>query len=899
MDDNATAVKSPTSACTKFEAPTYVSGLVERARLIELLRSGRSRRLTLIHAPAGFGKTTLAAQWQRTLRREGAPVAWLSLDRDDDDPSWFLVRLIEAVHRAAPALAPDTYGLAEESDEARRYLLSELVNRISRSQVDLTVVLDDWHLVDGTDAAAIMEYLLEFGPATLHFVVTSRTFTLPVGRLKVANQVTEIGTELLRFNHEESHLLLRELNSLPLSSADVERLWLTTDGWAAALQLATLSLRNSRQPGMLVRRFSGGDRSIGDYLAENVFDALPPETLDFLLTTSICDRLCGDLASALSGQSCGQSILEDLERRDLFLTPLDSEREWFRYHHLFADYLRKRLERDHHGRAIILHQVASAWFASSGMTSEAVGHALAAGDATRAVDLVEREAMALVENSRMSSLLKLAGQLPPELLPGRPRLQLALAWADCLLQHEHSAEVALDHVHAAADDEDALSVEADVIRACIDGYGDRVADIATRIGPCLAEPEAYRPWAVAVAANAKAFLHLQTFEFDQARDIQRWARRYQARTGPFAAVYGRCLDGLTAWEQLDIAAARRSFEEAGSLARHAIGRRSHAARLAGALLGLLHYERGDLDRAEELLEECHELGAESGVADFMIATYITLARVKALRDDLPGAWAVLDEGELTASHLGLHRLRAAVTDQRVRFHLDDGDHAAASGLLARWGDRADCDETIAVVVGQRLRTAEARVLLASDDGAEAAVTLLSDVYDEVAAAGRPHATVLAGIEQAVALRATGRCDEALRVLAPALVAGERAGLLRAFADGGPVVARLVGELSELARLDRWPDDLAPVSTEYLTRILTAHAPARSAQPGRLPEQPLTAREVDIVRLLDRGLSNKEIARRLGVTVNTVKWYLKGVYTKLGVTRRQESVTEARRRAIIR
>jgi len=900
MDNHATAVKSPTSARTKFQVPTYVGGLVERARLIDVLRSGRSCRLTLIHAPAGFGKTTLAVQWERILRREGAAVAWLSLNRDDDDPSWFLGRLIEALRRAAPALALDPNGLVEENDEARRYVLSELVNGVSGSRTDLTVVLDDWHLID---AAPILSYLLDFGPANLHFVVTSRAFTLPIGRLRVANQVTEIDTDLLRFSQRESDLFLREINSLPLTQGEAERLWQTTDGWAAALQLATLSLRNSEQPGALVERFSGGNRSIGDYLAENVVDALPHETLDFLLTTSICDRLCGDLASALSGQSRGQSILEDLERRGLFLTALDAERGWFRYHRLFADYLRKRLERDHYSRAIILQQVASAWFASSGMTGEAVSHALAIGDASRAVDLVEQEALSLVENSKMATLLKLVGQLPPHLLPERPRLQLALAWANCLLQRERSAEVALDHVRSAALDQHAFGVEADVIKACVDSYGDRIDDIARRIEACLAEPDVYRPWAVAVAANTKAYLHLRSFEFRMARQVQRWAREFQARTGSFAAVYGRCLDGLAAWEQLDVTEAGRLFQDGRELAQHTMGRRCHAARLAGALLGLLHYERGELDRAEELLEESHELGAESGIADFMIATYITLARVKALRGDMPSAWAILDEGDLTAAHLGLPRLRAAITDQRVRFHIDNGNPATAADLVATQPDTSGCDEHLVVIVTQRWRTTHARVLLASGD-TESALALLSDVYEAVASAGRPHATILARVELAAALRTAGNYEEGLRALVPALAASERSGLLRAIVDGGPIVTRMVAELSELIRLNRWPEGLAPVSNDYLTRILTESRQTTGPTPpgeggGRLPEEPLTAREVDIVRLLDRGLSNKEIARQIGVTVNTVKWYLKGVYTKLGVTRRQESVNAARRRGVIR
>ncbi|WP_045875137.1 LuxR C-terminal-related transcriptional regulator [Pseudofrankia sp. DC12] len=900
---------------TKFQAPAYDDGLVSRERLIDVLRAGRGRRLALIHAPAGFGKTTLAVQWQRVLRAEGVAVAWLSLDRDDNDAVWFISHLVEAVRRVDPALAGDLVEVLEgHSDDAQRYVLTELVNHIAEHRRPLAIVLDDWHVIEDRQAAAALEFLVDVGPDNLHLIVTSRTRSPAIGRLRVRNQVTEIDAAQLRFDRRESAAFLVDLNALDLDGEDVQRLWSSTDGWVAALQLATLSLRDSDNPAGWIRGFSGRHHSIGDYLAENVLNTLPPDLLDFLLTTSICDRLCGDLAAAVSGQPQGQARLEELERRDMFLRPLDEDREWFRYHHLFAGYLRRRLERDRPDQIATLQRTASAWFADHGLLGEAVTHALAAGNDAGAADLVERQAMHLVEHSRMASLLALVNKLPRSLLPGRPILQIAIAWANCLLQRPRPAQAALDHVRnalASATDDPSKDIlgEADVVQACIDVYGDRIDRAATLVAPCIAENSPYRPFLVAVSSNIATFVDIYTFAYDTAQARQQWANRYhEAAGGPFAGVYGHCFAGLAAFAQLDLDTAERLYQEAVALAQKAAGRQSHAARLAGALLGRLHYERGDLDSGERLLDECHELGAESGVADFMIATYPTLARIKALRGDIEHAWSLLDEGSEAARQLALPRLSAAVDYERVRLQLALGEIAGAQNVLAhqdetitRGGDGiAMATRHYQLAMRARVRTAQADY-----DGA---LLLLSEIYQESSSVGWRYAETTARIELAVVHSLNGDASAAVRILVPALVAGSRSGLVRTVIDGGPELLKVIGKSRDASRCRRSPAELPDVPSDYLSRLLaTAHSDAeraaipiveRPTERNPIPEEPLNAREVDILRLLDRGLSNKELARNLSLSINTVKWYLKSIYTKLGVARRGESVAEARRRRIL-
>ncbi|OJZ72862.1 LuxR family transcriptional regulator [Mycobacterium paraffinicum] len=899
---------------TRVQAPTYDDGFVPRARLIELLRSGRAKRVALIHAPAGFGKTTLALQWQRVLLAEAVPVAWLSLDRDDNDVVPFLAHLIEAVRRVEPSLAANLSDLLEQhTDHARRYVLTELVNRIAERHGPLAIVLDDWHLIESVDTAAALEFLFDAGPDNLHLIITSRTQTPAVAKLKVRNQVTEVDTAQLRFDADESAAFFGR-NALGLSDDDVRRLWSSTDGWVAALQLATLSLRSCEDPSELVRAFSGRHRAIGDYLAENVLNALPPDLLDVLLTTSICDRLCGELASALSGRPRGQSILEELERRNMFLRPLDDDREWFRYHHLFADHLRRRLECDHPERVVDLHRTASSWFADHGLLGEAVTHAIAAGDAEGAVDLVERHAMPLVEHSRMATLLGLVNKLPKTLLVGRPNLQIAIAWAHCLLHQAPDVRVALDHVRAASPSTtDGFGAgvlgEADVVQACTDVYGDRIDRACGLVAPYIVDNPPYRPFLVAVSANIRTFVDIHTFAYESAQSRQRWANAFhETAGGPFAGVYGRCFAGLAAFAQLDLPTAENRYTEALVLAQNEAGPYSHAARLAGALLGRLHYERGEIDTAEGLLEQCHELGAESGVVDFMIATYSTLARIKVLRGDIDEAICLLDEGHAAAQQLSLPRLSAALDNERVRLHLALGDTGRAQQIIGCRGHDVMSGMDGIAMATRHYQLGMLAQIACAENKFDTAHDLLSLMCDESTAAGWLYGAVVSNIELARVVTLTGDTDASAEILVPALLDGARAGLLRTIVDAGPEILKAIANLRDASRTRRWPPGLAQVPSDYLSRLLaTAYADAkhaaipvvtRDSERAPTPEEPLTPREIEVLRLLDRGMSNKQIARNLGVTINTVKWYLKGIYIKLGATRRGESVSEARRRQLL-
>jgi serine/threonine-protein kinase PknK len=665
---------TPPTPATKYRPPVPSRSLVARSRLTDVLRAGGRRRLILIHAPSGFGKSTLAAQWREELSSEGTAVAWLTIDDDDNNEVWFLAHLLEAVRRVRPALAESLGQVLEDhGDDASRYVLTSLIDEIHEQDDRIAVVIDDWHRVSDSQTGASLGFLLDNGCHHLQIIVTSWSRAgLPLSRLRIRDELVEIDSGPLRFNTDEAASLLNDVGGLQLSSSDIEALTASTDGWAAALQLAALSLRGGDDTTSLVGRLSGASDVIGEFLAENVLDTLDPVLREFLVATSITERTCGGLASVLAGVSNGQAILEEVEQRGLFLQRTDNDPNWFRFHQMFAEFLRRRLERDGPDRAEYLHRTASAWFVENGYLNEAVDHALAAGDANRAVDLVEEDETNLLEQSKMTTLLGLVKKLPPQLVVSRARLQLVIAWAHILLQHSVPAAAALNRFEAALGRADLstamqadLRAEADVLRAVAEVFADRVEHVDDLLAETMSRPETLHPRVPGTAGNAAAFAAIYRFDFDAAHRVLDWAAPYQEMMGPFAIVYGRCFAGMAARYQLDIRSALENFREAFEIGM-GVGPHSHAARLAGSLLGELLYETGDLAEAARLVDESYLLGTDGGGVDYLAARYAIGARIKAAQGDRDSAVDRVAAGATAADHLRLPRLAALMNNERIR-----------------------------------------------------------------------------------------------------------------------------------------------------------------------------------------------------------------------------------------
>ena len=784
------ATPTPPTPSTKYRPPVPTRSLVARDRLIDVLRAGGRRRFVLIHAPSGFGKTTLAAQWREELSCGGVSVGWLTIDEDDNNVVWFLSHLLELIRRFRPALAASlSEAIDERGDDAVRYVLTTLIDEIHEKDDRVAVIIDDWHRVSDPETTAALAFLLEHGCHHLRIIVTSWSRAgLPVSKLRMLDELVEIDSDSLRFDAVEARSLLNDVGGLQLSEGEIEELTTSTDGWAAALQLAALCVRSGGDATSLVSRCSTTEM-IGEFLAENVLDTLQPEMVEFLLATSITERTCGGLASALAQVPRGQAVLEDIEHRGLFLQRIDDDPNWFRYHHMFAEFLRHRLERDHPDRVEPLHSEASAWFAEHGHLNEAVDHALAAGDPARAVDLVEQDETKLLEQSKMTTLLAIVKKLPPQLVVSRPRLQLTIAWANNLLQRGAPTYAALNRFESAVDRADLsdalradLCAEADVVRAVAEIFADHVDTVDDLVAVALSRPDTFHPRVAGVAHNAAAFAALYRFEFDSAHSHFELAAPYHEMLGPLAGLYSRCFGGIAARYQLDIPGALKEFREAYTMGIGA-GAHSYGARVAGALLGELLYETGELAEATRLLDESYQLGSEGGGVDYMAAVYVVGARIKAAQGDRGAAVERLAEGAKAAEQLRLPRLAAAINNERVRLGVELEPPEAARLRAARTFPH---DDGIVVITAELDENSGIRLLSASDsaDDREHACRRAADLAAGIDAERRPLAALTAQLLLAETLMATGRTNDADAMLPDVAAQCEKLGLPRLLVDAG-------------------------------------------------------------------------------------------------------------------
>ncbi|WP_067885527.1 serine/threonine-protein kinase [Nocardia vaccinii] len=827
----------PPTAATKFRPPKPTRQPVSRPRLLDILRAGGRRRLAIIHGPAGFGKSTLAAQWQAELAEHGNAVAWIGIDRDDDNEVWLLAHLVRAIRRVCPDIGAGLeHVLEERSEEAVPYAISTLIDEIHAGGRTVVVVIEDWHRITDTGAQRAMDTLLDNGCHHLRFVITTRERSgLPLSRLRVRDELVEIGTAELRLTQAEIRRILVERNGFELTDAQLERIGQATDGWPAAIALVSLSLRARAQAAdkgeaapavsevdtdQLIGTLSERNEPIGEYLAENVLDTLEPRMLTFLMSLSATERVCGSLAAAVSDDADAEQLLEEACRRELFVRRLDHDPGWFRLQPLFAEQLRTRLERESPGASKVLHRKASRWYAEHQLLRKSVDHALAATDLKLALDLLEGGGMDLIDTSKLATLLGTVSKLPVQQVATRSKLMLALARANINLEQSSAARTALGRVSSmlartSPGDADAVrqQCEADVLAAADMVARDHTDGVAERVSETLAAAGDLPAWTVSTAANLMSYVRLCDFDFDGAREMQEWAAPYHARSKePLGEVLGLLNLGAAAYEQLDIATAARCCERAWQVARDRSGPRSHAVRAASALLGEVKYRGGDLDAADELLDESHRLVTRVGPADFMISTFVVGARVKSARGDMQTAVARLAEGARFGADRRLPRLSAHIRAEQLRLGLaldapipvgDPGlrpmrhvsgtaaltaeaeEIAAVRGLLARSAAHGGLDP--ARGYDPYFGSAEFAPLGVDDSAVKRARSL----YSRIAEQHRPRAQLDTALLLAECLAVAGWTGEAIVILTPAVVRCAELGWRRTLLDAGPGVLSLL------------------------------------------------------------------------------------------------------------
>ncbi|GAB2700512.1 protein kinase domain-containing protein [Nocardia thraciensis] len=844
----------PPTAATKFRPPTPAREPAARPRLLDILRAADRRRLAVIHGPAGFGKSTLAAQWRAELSAGGTAVAWIGIDHDDDNEVWFLAHLVQAIRRVYPDIGAGLEQVLEERPaEAVPYAIATLIDEIHTGGRPVVVVIEDWHRIADPGAHRALDALLDNACHHLRFVVTTREQTgLPLSRLRVRDELVEIGCNELRLTAAETRQILVERNGLPLTDEQVEQIHHAADGWPAAIQLVSLSLRGGRpaetggasreiDPAQLIAHLSGGNQAIRDYLSENVLDTLDARMLEFLMSVSVAEKVSGSLAAALSGEPDAEELLEQAEQRELFVSRVDHDPDWFRIQPLFAEQLRARLERVRPGKLKSLHRKASRWYAEHQLVRKSVEHALAAADMKMALDLLESGGMDLIDTSRLATLLGTVSKLPVQQVASRSKLLMALARANTNLQQSGAARTALGRLSsmlARGSSSDAETVrqrcEAAVLAAADQVARDRTDGVLDKVSDCLRLADDLPPWTVSTAANLVSFVRLCDFDFEGARGMQDWAAQYHARSkDPLGIVFGLLGKGAAAYEQLDIDTATQCFEQAWQTARDRSGPRSHAVRVAAALLGEVTYRRGDLDAAEPLLDQSHQLVARVGPVDFMVTTFVVGARVKAVRGDRETAGRRLDEGARIAADRKLTRLAAHIRAERLRLDLP-GDQVA--GLLGS----EPAIRPMRHSTGAAALTAEAeeiatiRALLAhhyrggtdafGDDLAplgtsDSAVKRARALYGRMTEQHRPRAELDAALLLAECLSAAGWTGEAIATLAPAVARCAELGWPRPLLDAGPGVLALLHTLRNEMLLGTEHAEMPDIPKKFLDTLL--------------------------------------------------------------------------------
>jgi LuxR family transcriptional regulator, maltose regulon positive regulatory protein len=911
---------------TKLNVPGLRPDLVPRPRLAQRLDESRGRGLVLACAPAGYGKTILLAEW---VRRGRNPVAWLSLDAGDNDPARFWRHTVAALDRVRPGIT-ERIGplLGPPPPPSFEPLVTALINEVA-DQPDtdeaLLLVLDDYHVISSQLVHESLGFLLEHRPPGLRLALASRSDPpLALARLRALGQLTELRAADLRFTPGEAAALLAQVAAAPggarpgalLPDAVAAALAARTEGWAAGLQLAGLSLRGQNDVDGFVAAFTGSHRYVLDFLAEEVLERQPGRVREFLLETSVLERLSGELCDAVTGRPGSQALLEQAERAGLFVVPLDEVRGWWRYHHLFADLLRARLQTEHPGRVPELHRNAAAWYAERGLADDAIRHAVAAGDMTWAARLIEQHFDELFYlRGEGITVQRWLSVLPGDLVRTRPRLLLAQAFLASYDGRMETVEPLLDaaeQAYAGAAEEPfeptvgragsmlvnipALIAIRRGFLAQLRGDAEETAAFASR---ALAESKEGE-WLL----NSTARGYLAMAEWLRGRLVE--AERAFASGIARGQAAGQ--PALTGWHRYQLAQVQRALgrlDTAIQTYEQALGATAVPGRPPAPTVGLVYvglaevtYQRNELDRALRYVTEGIALERQFLPGTSPAAGLVTLAWIRQATGDRAGALEAIGEaGHASPTTAGLLNPFPA---QRARLLLALGEVAAAARWTHETGLRADDEPRYPREPGYLVL---ARVLLAQQRPAEA-LALLDRLRAAAVAQSRVGSVIEAGALRALALAACGQDADAVNALADVLTLACPQGYVRLFADEGPPMAALLGRLIAAQRAGQ---AAAGVPLGCLARLQRAFdvghtgpgsrsGTAPAAVPG-LVEQ-LTSRELEVLGMLAAGKSNQAIADQLVVTLDTVKKHVSHLLGKLGAANRTEAVARARELGLI-
>lgn len=882
---------------TKLFVPKLRDVVVERRRLIERLERGAASKLTLISAPAGFGKTTLVSAWLAARSSRPEAVAWLSLDQTDNEPTTFWTHVIAAFQKSVTDTAAALLQVLQPGQHASDLVLASLVNALASAQVSIHLILDDYHVIDQPDVQAGMTFLLERLPPHIHILITTRADPpLPIAKMRARGEVVEIRSTDLRFTTDEMAAYLNGMMGLGLTAGDIAALEERTEGWIASLQLAALSMEGRADVTSFIAGFAGSDRYVFDYLVEEVLARLSDDVRGFLLDTCFLDRLSGELCDAVIGRTASNATLAALYRANLFLVPLDDRREWYRYHHLFADVLLTQLDAQSRSQLPLRHRKASDWYEQRGERPEAIRHALAAEDFERAARLIEL-AIPETQKHRGEALIRSwARQLPDELVRNRPVLGIGFVGALMSCGEFEGVEERLRDIErglAELQSPRVVVVDETQVRrlpGAIELYRAALAqvrgDVAATIGHARRVLELVPEDDDLGRASGSGLLGIGYWSLGNLEAASRsWTecKNGLQRIGHIADTLGvsialadiQLVQGhLRAAAQLYEQALQAAATESGA------GLRGTADMHAG--LSQLFRERNDLEAAHRHLSKSQELGERAGLPQQPYRWRVAAAQLLQDEGQHQRAAELLDEAErlYVSDFFPNVRPVAAIRARTfiVQHRLDDArrwQHAAGIGI----------DDELSY-----LREFEhitlARLLLAQEGKDRSSRTdqicrFLDRLLEAAERGGRTGSAIEISILQSIAYRHDD-ADAALVALERALTLAAPEGYARLFINEGQAMEALL----KIAVKRR-------IAPDYARELLAAYGPPE-ARPQRHPDliEPLSERELDVLRLLGTDLGGPEIARELAVSENTMRTHTKNIYEKLGVNNRRSAVRRA-------
>jgi LuxR family maltose regulon positive regulatory protein len=884
---------------TKFFMPRWRRGQVSRPRLVARLEHGAESKLTLISAPAGFGKTSLLAEWLASESLADRNIAWLSLDAGDSHPAVFWIHLITALQKVVPGVGASTITMLQSPQPpATSTLLPGFLNELSALSRELVLVLDDYHLIEAPEVHEDMTFVLDHLPPALHLVIATRADpSLPLARMRVRGDLVEIRAADLRFLSNEAAAYLNGVMALDLTDGDIALLEGRTEGWIAALQLAALSAQGREDVAGFIGSFAGDHRYMVDYLVEEVLERQPETVRNFLLQTSILDRLSGALCDAVTCASDGKGTLELLDRANLFVVPLDDRRQWYRYHHLFADVLQAHLTDWQPERVPELHLRASEWFERDGQPDRAIRHALAAGDFRRAACLMELEAERVMRNHQPEQLIGWLASIPDALIRAMPVLSTYYAMA---LQGMGDLEGSASYLDDAerwldcpAEPAGTVVAPADLGRlesriALARGYltmaaGDlpRTNSLARRALELLPQDEHH--WR-GTAASLLALVHWANGDLEAALPLHTHA------LASFVGAGDSILALISAYNGAELQKARGRLDEARKSFQRGLELAARLGQPAMAGTANLHFglselwcEQGEIERASEELR-LGGLAISSVPPSTPYRHLMARARLRRTQGDVAGALQLLDEAEPLYIRTPVFNVRPLAA-WRARLWLAVGRIAEAAAWARAQNLSADSEPSYG---REYEHLTFVRVLLAQyrRDGGDVerlrgADVLLLQLSGSAEAGGRTGAILEILILRAIVCAAMGDNAAAIPHIERALQLAEPQGYVRIFVDEGEPVRDLLRQAIAKG-----------IGGPYARRLFGAFEPALAGARTPALAEDLTPREIEILRLVAAGMQNQAIADHLVISLPTVKRHIANTYGKLGVSHRTAAVARA-------